>query len=288
MVSPAVVDPTAAPAADSPVVTTPDSPVVASPAAVAASSPVEVADPGLGAEAPKPLSLADVSDDDLLAHLRERKNGDGLSLEDRLRKSERDRVESDVRKQAGKRENVEKRTLRFLEAHGIDPSEVTRQEANELMSLYGLAQNDSLGTIGQAWVRATLDEFGVVDRALAEDALKQYMDDPTDIDALASTMLLAVRDTVAKKTLAESSLKDVPEGSKLHGEILAEANRLAAAEIAAQQTTANTPGKVPTAPIGGPGGDEETEFRAASAGQVSYYPADKMARWRSWKSKQEE
>ncbi len=286
MAETAVVDATAAPSTDSQPVTPADSPP--SQPSVAPESPVEVAPLGQDAEAPKPLSLADVTDDDLLAHLRERRNGDGLSLEDRLRKSERDRVESDIRKQAGKSENVQKRTLRFLEAHGIDPSEVTRAEANELMSLYGLAQADSLGTIGQAWVRATAQEMGMGDDPLLEEALARYVDNPTDIDALTSQMLHAMRDSVTKKALAESSLKDVPEGSKLHGEILAEANRLAAAEIAAQQTTANTPGKVPTAPIGGPGGDEEQRFALMNAAEVSYLDDATRTRWKTWKLKQGE
>jgi hypothetical protein len=227
---------------------------------------------GTGAEARAPLSLADLSDDDLIAQLRERKNGDGLSLEDRLRKSGADQAIARQRAEAGKVENVQRRTARFLQTHGIDPADASREELGELNALSALAEQDALGRIGRAWVQATADEFSVLDRTLLEDSLAAATDDPSGIDALASRMWIAAREATRLKTLAESSLKDVPEGSQLRAEINAEAQRLADAELSARALAASRPDSPPTAPIGAPPSSNLERYRSMSTEEAARLP----------------
>ncbi len=276
--TPVAADPAAvAPIAD------PAAPVVADPsqgqAPVVSEGTAGDAAPGTPVEAPKPLSVADLSDDDLLALLRERKNGEGFSLEDRIRKSGVDRYVADWQRKQGQSEIVQKRVGRILEQHGIDPSELGQGEAGELLSLYGLAAQDALGNIGRAWVKATADEFSVSDRTLLDDALLRFTEDPTGIDDLASKMLIAVRDTVRGKTLAESSLTDIPEGSKLRADLMVEAHRLADVELKARATAAGRVDSPPVAPRGGPVGSRTEQYRSMTAQQAARLPAPEYAEW---------
>jgi len=275
----AVADPVDAPVADPAPIETPVVPVVVE---GQVGDPAGVAD----TDAPKTPSLADFSDDDLLAHLRERKNGDGLSLEERLRKSERDKYETEQRKKLGTAENVQRRTARFLQKHGIDPADVDANDLGGLNVLSHLAHQDALGNIGEAWIKATADEFSIADRVLIDEALSKFKDDPTGIDDLASRMLLSVRDATRTRTLSEVSLSDVPEGSKLRGDINAEVQRLADAEIKARDLAAKRSDSPPAAPNGAPSATDDERFARMTTGEVSYLPEPERAKWRAWRAKQ--
>jgi hypothetical protein len=281
----AAADPAAAAPTADPIVTTDADPSEGQ-AVVEAEGQAGAVVEGAVEEAPKPLSLADVPEADLLAHLRERKNADGLSVEDRLRKSERDRYEASRRLEAGKVESVTRRTQRFLERHGVDPSEATPEELGELNALSHYANLDALGNIGKAWAQATAEEFGAQDSVLLQEALARYADDPTGIDDLASKTWIAARDAVRTRTLAEASLSDVPEGSKLRADINAEAQRLADVELQARELAARQKDSPPSAPVGAPSASQEERYRSMNAGEVSLLPPAEYEAWMTWRAAQ--
>ena len=243
-------------------------------------------DEGTVAEVSEPLWHADVSDDDLIAQLRERKNGDGLSLEDRMRKSERDRYAAEERRRLGTVESVQRRTSKFLQKYGIDSDDVNPDDLGELNALSELAHLDALGNTGEAWVRATAAEMGMSEDPLLAEALAKYRDDPSDIDSLASRMLLSMRDTVSKRTLAEASPEDVPDGSQLKQWLNTEASRLADAELVAREVALQQKDSPPTAPVGAPNPIQDEKFSQMTVAEVSYLPDVDRALWRDWRGRQ--
>ena len=243
-------------------------------------------DEGTVAEDSEPLWHADVSDDDLIAQLRERKNSDGLSLEDRMRKSERDRYAAEERRRLGTVESVQRRTSKFLQKYGLDADDVNPDDLGELNALSELAPLDALGNTGEAWVRATAAEMGMSEDPLLAEALAKYRDDPSDIDSLASRMLLSMRDTVSKRTLAEASPEDVPDGSQLKQWLNTEASRLADAELLAREVALQQKDSPPTARVGAPNPIQDEKFRQMTVAEVSYLPDVDRALWRDWRGRQ--
>lgn len=120
------------------------------------------------------FSLADLSDDDLLNHLRERKDGSGLSLEERLRKSERDRERERIRREQGSVDRAQQYhawLTEQLEA-GKSAEEIAKQTPT-----FVKANQDFLTTeLAKAWVEAALPLYGVPEQEVIASVLEGFVE----------------------------------------------------------------------------------------------------------------
>lgn len=165
---------------------------------------VEAVEASEGATAPQRPSLAEFSDDDLMAHLRERKDANGLSIEDRLRKSERDRTRAELRKQQGDEKVLNRWENELLRKHGIDPESMSEEDRAQARYLSQVAAERQRIDVARTFVDGVMGQFDEQERTNIRAQIDR-LDASGDFESLE-----ALRDAV----LQESTKRAVSDSRK--------------------------------------------------------------------------
>jgi hypothetical protein len=242
---------------------------------------VQDASPEEGAaEAASAFSWTDVPDDDLMAQLRERKDGSGLTLEDRLRKSERDRERERIRREQGSNDRAQAYHTWLTEQ--IDSGKSAEEIAKQTPTFVKANEEFVTAQLGSAWAKATLDHFDVQDREVLNTVIDGYVESGNveDMNALAGKLWEAAKSKVEQSAVLNiESVEDVPKDSKLyasmrkwHEEELGK--EIAAREAEARGTTENPP-RTPQGSV--PAGSER--YIDMPAREASALPDEEYKAW---------
>lgn len=198
------------------------------------------------------FSLADIPDDDLLAHLRERKDGSGLSLEDRLRKSERDRERERIRREQGSNERAQQYHAWLTEQ--IESGKSAEEIAKQTPTFVKANQDYVTAETARAWVETALPHFGVQEQEVLNSVLEGFIEsgDVEGLKELAGKTWNAAAAKVKQSAVSDLSLSDIPADSKLHQDVQAHIQSEVEKELAAREKErVETPENPPRTPSGG-------------------------------------
>lgn len=165
---------------------------------------VEAVETPEGATAQERPSLSAFSDDDLMAHLRERKDANGLSIEDRLRKSERDKTRAELRRQQGDKDVLNRWETELLRKYGVDPDSMSDEDRAQARYLSQIASERQRIDVARTFTEGVLEQFDEQERSNIRARIDQ-LDTSGDFESLE-----ALRDAV----LTESTNRAVSNSRK--------------------------------------------------------------------------
>ena len=198
------------------------------------TTPPETDPPGGEPETPaEPTTLAELAErhewaaEALAARDAERENAGGQ------------RREASLRREAGSREQTAQNTARLLTAWDeLEPDERAKSAGWTYDLATANAAVEATKILGES-VRQIYD----VPADVVEKALSFRESENPDWGGYTKTLI----DGAVATGIAAASISDVPEGSKLHGEIKAEVQRLLDGEISARKLEAMPKGEAPPA-----------------------------------------
>lgn len=182
------------------------------------------------------------------------------------------RREAQLKREAGRNENVRAMSERFLREFGIDPTSLDDQKKQRLNLLSESALSFQAREFVDQVPKALLNrDLPVEVREKAIEAREQG-----DWDGYVSTLLTGAVEAATSERVGAVKLADIPAGAPLHAEVQKAIADGVAAELKAQQKAENLPDVPPRTPGGAPGGTQKHDLntrlgvlRAVNAGQIS-------------------
>lgn len=247
---------------------------------------VEVSTPDEGATAEQPrFSLSDIPDEELLSHLRERRDASGLSVEDRIRKSERDKTFAQLKREQGANERVQQYHQWLAEqvANGASAEEIARETPTFVKANEDFARVE----VAKAFANKALDGFGLDDetRSAYAEQIEALTTEPERLYAIAEQLweqgASRFTENRVNERIGNLTLDEIPKDSRLHASLQAHIESEVTKELEARAAEKEPVANPPRTPKGTPGVDASSRYLAMSPQEQARLTPEEWAEFRS-------